>query len=57
MEITIQKEYDLIYSFFKTTNEPFDELDWDGSKLKVILKETVIEEYSVTDLKEFVKDL
>lgn len=30
-----QYQYDRIHSFFKTTTEPFDDLDWDGENLLV----------------------
>lgn len=54
--MNLQEQYDKIYSFFKTTIEPFDELDWDGSNLKVILNENIIEEYSISDLKELISN-
>ena len=56
MEINLQREYDLICAFFKTTSEPFDRLDWDGSKLNIVLNESIIEEYSVADLKELISN-
>ncbi|NUM32650.1 MAG: hypothetical protein HUU47_10065 [Bacteroidetes bacterium] len=54
--MNLQEQYDKIYSYFKTTSEPFDKLDWDGSILKVLLNEKLVEEYSVADLKEFIRD-
>ena len=30
-DIILQAQYEKIHSFFKTTTEPFDLLDWDGS--------------------------
>lgn len=56
-KIDLQREYDLIYSFFKTTTEPFDELEWDGEILNVWCKEEVVERYSYRDLKEHIKEL
>ena len=53
---TMQHLYHLIYSFFKTTTEPFDKLDWDGSTLKVIWNENIIEEYSFSDLKALISN-
>ena len=38
----MQHQYDLIYSFFKTTTEPFDGLEWDGKILNVWLNEKII---------------
>jgi hypothetical protein len=52
----MQKQYDLIYSFFKTTSEEFDSLEWDGSILSVILNDKIIEIYSYNDLKELIKN-
>jgi len=49
----LQKEYDRIYSFFKTTNEPFDKLDWDGETLDVILNNQTNERYTKEDIKEW----
>jgi len=51
--MNLQEEYDKIYSFFRTTTEPFDELDWDGWILKVFLNNNLIETYIKSDLKEF----
>lgn len=51
MEIDLQKQYDLICSYFKTTTEAFDELDWDGDVLLVLLDGKIIEEYSYEELK------
>lgn len=53
----LQRQYDLIYSFFKTTTEPFDALEWNGEILEVWLKYKLIEIYSFQDLKEFINDL
>lgn len=47
----LQLQYDEIYSYFKTTCEPFDFLDWDGKILQVVKKDITVEEYSLKDLK------
>lgn len=47
----LQLQYDRIDSYFKTTTEPFDFLDWDGKLLNVWLNNKVIEKYSIQDLK------
>lgn len=52
--IVLQYQYYKIYSYFKTTVEPFDELLWDGNSLLVILHNEVIEEYSYNDLKQLI---
>jgi hypothetical protein len=51
----MQYQYDLIYSFFKTTTEPFDELEWNGKLLFVIFDGKVIEKYSYADLRKIIK--
>ncbi len=54
---TLQHQTDLIYAFFKTTTEPFDDLEWDGKILVVWLNEKIIERYSFRDLKEVIREL
>lgn len=51
MVLDLQRQYNLIYSYFKTTTEPYDELIWDGVMLMVFLNDIKIEEYSYLDLK------
>jgi hypothetical protein len=46
----LQFQYDRIYSYFRTTCEQFDFLDWDGKKLLVWNDEEIIEKYSFVDL-------
>lgn len=57
MIMELQEQYDIIYSFFKKTTEPFDELDWNGSQLNVILNENVIEEFSLSDLRVLIGNI
>ena len=52
--LLLQEQYDKIYSYFKTTTEPFDFLEWDGSRLKVWCGERVVEVYSRHDLFPFI---
>lgn len=47
----LQIQYDKIYSYFKTTAEPFDELEWDGKILKVWQLDKLIEKYKIKNLK------
>ena len=54
MDKILKMQYDTIYSFFKTTTEPFDSLEWDGEILQVILNGVTIEKYSYTDLLEII---
>lgn len=54
-----QQQYDKIYSFFKTTCEPFDFLEWDGQILQVWQNNKVIEiyypiwEFGFKDIKDY----
>jgi len=50
--MNIQKEYDIIYSFFKHTTEPFDILEWDGNEVNILLDDELIETYSKKDIWE-----
>ena len=50
----IQYQYDRIYSYFKTTCEFFDFLEWDGQILQVWKDENVIEKYLLKDLKNLI---
>lgn len=46
----LQNEYDRIYSYFKTTTEPFDFLEWDRNILRVWNNNIVVEIYHLKDL-------
>jgi len=50
----IQYQYDRIYSYFKTTCEPFDFLEWDGQFLLVWKDKDIIEKYSLQDLNNLI---
>lgn len=47
----LQIGYDLIHSYFKTTTESFDFLEWDGISLQVWKDNDVIEVYGLKGLK------
>ena len=49
--LLLQTQYDKIYSYFKTTTEPLDLLDWDGKILYVWNKNNIVETYKYKDLK------
>ena len=49
---TLQFQGDKIYSYFKTTTEPFDFLEWDGNILNVWNKDKIIEVYTYKDLRK-----
>lgn len=57
MTLNFQRQYDLIYAFFKTTTEPFTDLDWDGRTLSVYFGDVKLEEYSYDDLKALIEGL
>ncbi len=46
----LQNQDDKICSYFKTTTESFDFLEWDGKVLQVWLHDKVIEIYHLKDL-------
>lgn len=46
----LQYQYDEIYSYFRTTCESFDFLEWDGQVLQVWQDDIVIENYTREDL-------
>ena len=52
--IDLQNQYDKIYSFFKTTTEPFDFLDWDGAILCVWYNNSIVEIYKHSELKKII---
>jgi hypothetical protein len=54
--LDIQTQYDAICSYFKTTTEPYDEIEWDGEICSVILNNETIESYTVSDLKRIIED-
>lgn len=41
----LQSQDDKIYSYFRTTCEPFDYLEWDGKTLQVWDGNTIVEVY------------
>lgn len=47
-----QNFLDSIARFLHFTTEPFDNWEWDGSELLIILNNRVIERYTFADLKE-----
>lgn len=55
--ISLQTQYDKIYSYFKTTTEPFDELEWDGNVLSVWSDGLAVEVYRYRDLKALISTL
>lgn len=50
----LQLQYDKIYSYFKSTTESFDFLEWDGKILLVLRGEEIIEQYSSKKLAKLV---
>ncbi len=54
---SLQMQYDKIYSYFRTTTESFDSIEWDGKVLEVWDKNKVVEIYKYKDLKSLIKNL
>lgn len=50
----MQRQLDLIARFLHFTTEPFDDWDWDGKELIIILNNKIIERYTFRDLKEII---
>ena len=50
----LQRQSNLINRYFKTTTEPYDELEWDGKTLQVWLGDETIETYTHTDLTDII---
>lgn len=48
----LQIQYDKIYSFFKSTTEFFDFLEWSGEDLYIWKNNEIIEQYSFKDLRK-----
>lgn len=53
--LVLQAQYDNTYSYFKTTTEPFDFLEWDDRVLNVWLGNSIIEVYEYADLAKLIK--
>ena len=50
----LQRQHDLIQQYFKTTTEPYDDLEWNGEDLYVCLSGKTIETYSFADLTDMI---
>ncbi len=48
--ILLQRQYELIRAYFRTTCEHFDSLDWNGNELEITLNDVTIEKYTFKDL-------
>jgi len=53
----LQSQYDKIYSYFRTTTEPFDFLEWDGKILNVWNNYDIIEIYKYQDMQRIINSL
>lgn len=53
---TLQFQYDRIYSYFRTTCEPFDFLDWDGKVLQVWNGNALVEVYHLKEMGFILRD-
>jgi len=52
----LQSQYDKIYSYFRTTYEPFDFLDWDGKILQVWDGNALVEMYHLKEIGVILRD-
>lgn len=50
-----QNRIDHIRKWLSLTSEPFDDWEYDGEELTLILDDKVIERYTVDTLKEFIE--
>ena len=50
----LQLRYDRIYSYFKSTTEPFDFIEWNGKILLVWEDGEIVEQYSSGQLEKLV---
>lgn len=50
-----QRKIDMIQSWLSKTTEAFDDWNYDGNELIIILNNKVIERYSKSDIKEFIE--
>lgn len=48
--LKFQSQYNKIYSYFRTTCEPFDFVEWDGKVVRIWIKDEVVEIYKLKDL-------
>lgn len=53
----LQIQYDKIYSYFKSTTEMFDSLEWNGKILEVWNKNKITETYKYKDFRNLIKNL
>lgn len=51
-----ESQANAIDRFFHTTTEPFDDWEWEGNDLLVILDEEIIERYSYEDVIELIPE-
>lgn len=49
-----QRKLDLIQYWLADTTEPFDDWDYNGDELVIILNEEVIERYNNLDVEKFI---
>ena len=52
----LQSQYDKIYSYFRTTCEPFDFLEWDGKILQVWDSNALISMYHLKEVGAILRD-
>jgi hypothetical protein len=50
-----QRELDIIQSWLSDTTEPFDDWDFNGEELLILLKGNIIERYTKKEMVNFIK--
>lgn len=50
-----QRELDIIQSWLSDTTEPFDEWDFNGEELLILLNGNIIERYTKKEMANFIK--
>ena len=50
-----QRELDIIQSWLSDTTEPFDDWDFNGEELLILLKGNIIERYTKEEMVNFIK--
>ncbi len=55
--VEMQRQLDVIQSWLFETTEPFDDWDYDGEELVILLKGNIIEIHAKEEMKIFIKGL
>lgn len=53
----MQRQLDIIQSWLSDTTEPFDDWDYDGDELVILLRGNIIERYAKEEMEIFIEGL